>query len=123
MKHFNFRLAVVNVCPVFVSSELLLSTHLTTSEGWTAELTVGLWENGSDCGDRTKDRRPHKVRNIASEPLGHTTTKYGQSIALYNNRGSNYEVWSYQEEGPRQGLMIKNFSVSNKLPSDAKKKS
>ena len=43
MKHFNFRLAVINVCPVFVSSELLLSTHLPTSEGWTAELTVGLW--------------------------------------------------------------------------------
>ena len=31
------------MCPVFVSSELLLSTHLPTSEGWTAELTV-------DCG-------------------------------------------------------------------------
>ena len=38
-----FRLAVVNVCPVLVPSELLLSTHLPTSEGWTAELTVGLW--------------------------------------------------------------------------------
>ena len=48
MKHFNFRLAVINVCPVLVSSELLLSTHLPTSEGWTAELTVGLWQNGSD---------------------------------------------------------------------------
>ena len=24
-------------------SEFLLSTHLPTSEGWTAELTVGLW--------------------------------------------------------------------------------
>ena len=43
MKHFSFRLAVVNVCPVLVPSELLSSTHLPTSEGWTAELTVGLW--------------------------------------------------------------------------------
>ena len=43
MEHFSFRLAVINVCPVLVSSELLLSTHLPTSEGWTAELTVGLW--------------------------------------------------------------------------------
>ena len=38
-----FRLAVVNVCPVLLPSESLLSTHLPTSEGWTAELTVGLW--------------------------------------------------------------------------------
>ena len=38
-----FRLAVINVCPVLVPSELLLSIHLPTSEGWTAELTVGLW--------------------------------------------------------------------------------
>ena len=43
IKHFNFGLAAVNVCPVLVPSELLLSTHLPTSEGWTAELTVGLW--------------------------------------------------------------------------------
>ena len=43
IKHFNFRLAVINVCPVLVPSELPLSTHLPTSEGWTAELTVGLW--------------------------------------------------------------------------------
>ena len=43
MKHFSFRFAVIDVCPVLVSSELLLSTHLSTSEGWTAELTVGLW--------------------------------------------------------------------------------
>ena len=43
MKHFSYRLAVINVCPVLVPSELLLSTHLPTSEGWTAELTVGLW--------------------------------------------------------------------------------
>ena len=43
LKHFSFRLAVINVCPVLVPSELLLSTHLPTSEGWTAELTVGLW--------------------------------------------------------------------------------
>ena len=27
------------MCPVLVSSELLLSTHLPTSEGWIAELT------------------------------------------------------------------------------------
>ena len=27
MKHFNFRLAVINVYPVFLSSELLLSAH------------------------------------------------------------------------------------------------
>ena len=38
-----FRSAVINVCPVLVLSELLLSTHLPTLEGWTAELTVGLW--------------------------------------------------------------------------------
>ena len=37
-----FRLAVINVCPVLLSSELLLSTHLLTSEGCIAELTVGL---------------------------------------------------------------------------------
>ena len=43
MKHFSLRLAVINVCPVLISSELLLSTHLPTSEGWTAELIVGLW--------------------------------------------------------------------------------
>ena len=43
MRHFSLRLAVINVFPVYVSSELLLSTHLPTSEGWTAELTVGLW--------------------------------------------------------------------------------
>ena len=38
----DFRLAVINMCRVLVPSELLLSTHLPTSEGWTAELTVGL---------------------------------------------------------------------------------
>ena len=43
IKHFNFRLAFVNAYPVVVASELLLSTDLPTSEGWTAELTVGLW--------------------------------------------------------------------------------
>ena len=43
MKHFSLRLAVVNVCPVILPSELLLSTHLPTSERWTAELTVGLY--------------------------------------------------------------------------------
>ena len=43
IKHCNFRLAVINVCPVLVPSELLLSTHLPTSDGWTVELTVGLW--------------------------------------------------------------------------------
>ena len=43
MKHFNFRLAVINVCPVLVPSELLLSTHLPTSEGWSAGFAVGLW--------------------------------------------------------------------------------
>ena len=43
MKHFSVRLAVINVCPVLVPSELLLSTHLPTLEGWRAELTVGLW--------------------------------------------------------------------------------
>ena len=41
--HFNFGLAVINVCPVLVSSELSLRTRLPMSEGWTAELTVGLW--------------------------------------------------------------------------------
>ena len=39
----DFRLAVINVCPVLVPSELLLSTHLPTLEGWTAELAVRLW--------------------------------------------------------------------------------
>ena len=43
MKHFSFRLADINLCPVVVSSELLLSSHLPTSEGWTAELAVDLW--------------------------------------------------------------------------------
>ena len=45
IKHFKYRLAVINVCPVLVSSELLLSTHLPVSEGWTAGLGVGsgLW--------------------------------------------------------------------------------
>ena len=31
------------MCPVLLPSELPLSTHLPTSEGWTAESTVGLW--------------------------------------------------------------------------------
>ena len=31
------------MCPVLVTSQLILSTRLPTSEGWTAELTVGLW--------------------------------------------------------------------------------
>ena len=43
IEHFSFRLAAINVCPVLVPSELLLSTHLPISEGWAAELTVGLW--------------------------------------------------------------------------------
>ena len=43
MKHFSFRLAVINVCPVLVPTEWFLRTHLPTSEGWTAELTVGMW--------------------------------------------------------------------------------
>ena len=33
MKHFNFILAVVNVCPVLVPSELFLSADLPTSIG------------------------------------------------------------------------------------------
>ena len=33
IKLFSFRLAVINVCPVLVPSELLLSTRLPTSEG------------------------------------------------------------------------------------------
>ena len=37
----DFRLAVINVCPVLAPPELLLSTHLPTSEGWTAELDDG----------------------------------------------------------------------------------
>ena len=32
MRHCSFRLAVINVCPVLVPSELHLSTHLPTSE-------------------------------------------------------------------------------------------
>ena len=43
MKHISIRLAVINACPVLVPSKILLSTHLPTTEGWTAELTVGLW--------------------------------------------------------------------------------
>ena len=43
MKHLSFRLAVISICPVLVPLELLLSNHLPTSEGWTAELAVGLW--------------------------------------------------------------------------------
>ena len=31
------------MCPVLVPSELFLSTHLPTPEGWTAELAVGLY--------------------------------------------------------------------------------
>ena len=50
MKYFSFRLAIINVCPVLVSSELLLSTHLPTSERWTAELTVGLYLAVSTTG-------------------------------------------------------------------------
>ena len=42
IEHFNLRLAVISVCPVPVPSELLLSTHLPTSEGCTAELTADL---------------------------------------------------------------------------------
>ena len=42
LKHFNFRLAVINICPVRVPSESFLSTHIPTSEGWIVELTVGL---------------------------------------------------------------------------------
>ena len=43
MKHISFRLPVINVCPVLVSSKLRLSTHFPTSEGWTVGLTVGMW--------------------------------------------------------------------------------
>ena len=43
IQHFNFRLAVINLCPGVVPSELLLSTHSPTLEGLTAELTFGLW--------------------------------------------------------------------------------
>ena len=66
MKHFSFfRLAVINVCPVFAPSELLLSTHLPTSEGWTAELTVGLWLVVLTTGIQTHASRPHMIRNTA----------------------------------------------------------
>ena len=37
---FSFRLAVINVCQVLGPSELLLSTHLPTSEGGTSELSL-----------------------------------------------------------------------------------
>ena len=43
MKHSSFLDQLLSMCDQFSSSELLLSTHLPTSEGWTAELTVGLW--------------------------------------------------------------------------------
>ena len=65
MKHFSFRLAVINMRPVPVFSELLLSTHLLTSEGWTAELTVGLWL-GSKDGIETHLSRPCMIRNRVS---------------------------------------------------------
>ena len=81
IKHFNFRLAVINVCPVFVSSELLLSAHLPTSEGWTAEFTVGLWfvisTNGFEPTQRDLTRfdtqhcalttRPHEHKSQPSK--------------------------------------------------------
>ena len=60
-----FQSTVINVCPVLVPSEFLLSTHLPTSEGWTAELTVGLWQNGSDGGIRTHASKPRMIRNTA----------------------------------------------------------
>ena len=60
------RLAVINVCLVLVPSELLLSTHLPTSEGWTAELAAGLWlVSGSNDGIRTHASRPRMIRNTA----------------------------------------------------------
>ena len=62
-KHFSFILAVINVCPVLGPSELLLSTHLPTSEGWTAELTVGLWVVVPTTGIRTHASRPRMIRN------------------------------------------------------------
>ena len=52
MKHVNFKLVVINVCPVLAPSELLLRTHLQTSEGWTVELNVGLWLVVSKTGFR-----------------------------------------------------------------------
>ena len=58
-----FRLALINRCLVLVSSQLLLSTHLPTLEGWTAELTVGLWlvVSGSNDGIRTHASRPRMI--------------------------------------------------------------
>ena len=34
MKHFSFRLAVINACPMHVPSELLLSTDLGRMDSW-----------------------------------------------------------------------------------------
>ena len=61
MKHFSFRLAVINECPVLLPSELLLRTHLPTSEGCTAELAVGLWLVVPTTGIRTHASRPRMI--------------------------------------------------------------
>ena len=68
---FNFRLAAINACPVFVSSELLLSTHLPTSEGWTAELTVGLWLVAPTVG---REPRTEDLTRFATLRLNHSAT-------------------------------------------------
>ena len=49
------------MCPVLVPSELLLSTHLPTSEGWTAELAVGFWLVAQTTGIRTHASRPRMI--------------------------------------------------------------
>ena len=58
------------MCPVFVSSELLLSTHLPT-EGWTAKLTVGLLQVVPTVGlqQRTED-----LTRFATLRLNHSAT-------------------------------------------------
>ena len=76
MKHFSFRLAVINVCPVLVPSEFLLSTHLPASEGWTAELTVGLWSVVPMTGIRTHASRPSMIR---TGRLSHSATSRCES--------------------------------------------
>ena len=50
------------------------ATHLMwASEGWTAELAASLWLAESATGLEPTWIYPHKVRNTAPYPVGHTT--------------------------------------------------
>ena len=46
-------------------SELLLSSHSPTSEGWIVELAVGLWLVVPTIGIRNHASRPRMMRNVA----------------------------------------------------------